>query len=258
MAVSGLRRVAVRVAPERLEEMRARLLQLVPEGFEEAEGDGVVELAAYVEAGTESRLRDALGPVEATPVPEGWEHRWRAFHRPVVAGGVWVGPPWEQRPAGALAVVVDPGLAFGTGAHATTRLCLELLATLPRGSVVDVGCGSGVLAIAARRLGFGPVAAVDVDPVAVDAARANAAANGVELEVRLLDATAEPLPTADVVLANVSLSVVEQALARSSAPVAVASGYLVGERPAAPGWSQRARRALDGWAADLLARTGAL
>ena len=85
-------------------------------------------------------------------------------------GPLWIGPPWESAPADALAVVIDPGRAFGTGAHATTRLCLELLLDAPRGSVLDVGCGSGVLAIAAARLGFGPVAAVDVDEIAVDAA----------------------------------------------------------------------------------------
>lgn len=239
---------------ERLEEMRARLLELVPEGFEETHGDGVVELAAYVDAGRESRLREALGPVQATSVPDGWEHGWRAFHRPVVAGGVWLGPPWERPPAGAPAVVVDPGLAFGTGAHPTTRLCLELLATLPTAGVVDVGCGSGVLAVAARRLGFDPVIAVDVDPVAVETTRATAAANHVEIEAQVLDATTEPLPAAEILLANIALPVVEQTLAGAAAPLAIVSGYLVGERPAVPGWRQRSRRALDGWAADLLAR----
>src|SRR5947207_2398002 len=85
-------------------------------------------------------------------------------------------------------VVIDPGQAFGTGGHATTRLCLELLLTLePGGAVVDVGCGSGVLAISAAKLGWSPLTALDHDPAAVEAARANAAVNGVALDVRRWD-----------------------------------------------------------------------
>ena len=129
------------------------------------------------------------------PVPQGWEDAWRAFHHPVTVGGLWVGPPWEQAPDPARAVVIDPGRAFGTGAHPTTRLCVELLATTAeRGSLLDVGCGSGVLAIAGVRLGFAPVVAVDVDPVAVETTVANADANDAEVDVRLLDAEAASLP----------------------------------------------------------------
>ena len=82
--------------------------------------------------------------------------------------------------------VVDPGRAFGTGGHATTRLCLELLDGVERGSLLDVGCGSGVLAIAAARLGFGPVLALDHDPAALEATKRNAAANGVELDAQVV------------------------------------------------------------------------
>ncbi|HEU0336047.1 MAG TPA: 50S ribosomal protein L11 methyltransferase [Gaiellaceae bacterium] len=253
--MNELRRVSVRVPPELAEEARARLLELVPEGFEEIEVDGAVELAVYLGAAGELQLRDALGrELESAPVPPGWEHRWRSFHRPVVAGGVWIGPPWEPVPAGLPAVVIDPGLAFGTGAHPTTRLCVELLAGLEGGSLLDVGSGSGVLAIAARRLGFDPVAAVDVDPVAVEVTCANAAANGVDVDVRLADASTEALPAADVVVANIALPAVEDTLDRAEAGLAVTSGYLVGERPESPGWRPRARRGLDGWAADLLER----
>jgi ribosomal protein L11 methyltransferase len=131
---------------------------------------------------------------------------------------------------------------------------VELLATVVRGSLVDVGCGSGVLAIAARRLGFEPVTAIDIDPVAIDVTRANAAANGVVVEARVGDAVGAALPPADVLVANVSLAVVEDTLDNAVATVAVTSGYLVGERPESPDWRPVARRGLDGWAADLLSR----
>ncbi len=164
-------------------------------------------------------MRAAFPDARITEVESGWEERWRAFHRPVRVGPLWIGPPWERAPADALAVVIDPGRAFGTGAHATTRLCLELLLGVPRGSVLDVGCGSGVLAIAAARLGFGPVVAVDVDEAAVGAARANAATNGVAIDVHHLDALEDTLPVADVVLANVTLEAVEALAPRVDAAV---------------------------------------
>ena len=107
-------------------------------------------------------------------------------------------------------VVIDPGRAFGTGAHATTRLCLELLLrSSSAASLLDVGCGSGVLSIAAAKLGFAPVAAVDLDAAASRRPRANAAANGVDVEARLVDALADPL-AADAVVANIALDVVER------------------------------------------------
>ena len=144
-----------------------------------------------------------------TAVEPGWEGRWREFHHAVRIGPLWVGPPWEEAPPDALPIVIDPGGAFGTGAHPTTRLCLELLLTQPRSSLVDVGCGSGVIAIAAARLGFGPVLALDVDPLAVATAAANAAVNAVEIEVRHADALAETLPSAGMAVANISLASID-------------------------------------------------
>jgi ribosomal protein L11 methyltransferase len=196
----------------------------------------------------------AFPDASVVEVAEGWEQRWRAFHRPVTIGPLWIGPPWEEPPPGALAVVIDPGRAFGTGAHASTRLCVELLLGERRGSLVDVGCGSGVLALAALRLGFGPVTAVDVDPVAVAVTRSNARANGLDLDVRRLDARTGAAPAADLAAANLSLEAVEAAGPALAVQRLIAAGYLVGDRPRLRPFRRLARRQLDGWAADLYAR----
>ena len=206
----------------------------------------------YVDGAGEERMRAAFDEVESVPVEGGWEDRWRAFHRPVVAGGLWIGPPWEPVPAGAHAVVVDPGRAFGTGAHPTTRACIELLAGVERGSCLDAGCGSGVLAVAAARLGFAPVVAVDVDPAAVEVASATARLNGVAVDVRLADVLRDELPETDCVVANIELAAVEQLLGRLTAKAVVTSGYLAHQTPSAPGWERTARLELEGWAADAL------
>jgi ribosomal protein L11 methyltransferase len=153
-------------------------------------------------------------------------------------------------------VVIDPGRAFGTGAHPTTRLCVELLARAEPGSLLDVGCGSGVLSIAAARLGFGPVTAVDIDPVAVETTIANVAANGVALEAYVLDGEQGALPRADVAVANVLLAPVERILARLDTGAAITSGYLVGDMPVSPEWRHAERVELDGWAADRFERAG--
>jgi ribosomal protein L11 methyltransferase len=149
-------------------------------------------------------------------------------------------------------VVIDPGRAFGTGGHPTTRLALELLQQLEPTSLLDVGCGSGVLSIAAARLGFAPVRAVDLEEAAVEAARANAAANGVEVEVRRADALAEELPAAEVAVANIALDVVERLLPRLRVERVVVSGYLERDEPHVMGWCRSGRRTAEGWAADLL------
>ena len=229
------------------------MLALVPEGFEESTAADAVELAAYTDADGEARLEEAFGAIDPAPVPGGWEDAWKRFHRPVRVGPLWVGPPWEHPEPGALAVVIDPGRAFGTGAHASTRLCLELIAATERGSLVDLGCGSGVLSIAAAKLGFAPVTALDSDADAVAASRANAAANGVAIEAMEADVLVNPLPVADVAVANIELGAVEAVAPRVRADRLVTAGYLVRDRPAVPGRTHVERRARDGWAADLFA-----
>ena len=234
--------------------MRARFVELAPEGFEEADGDDGVELAAYGEAA--ERVRSAFPEARISEVEAGWEDRWREFHEPARVGPLWIGPPWETAPADALAVTIDPGRAFGTGAHPTTRLCLELLLDAPPGSVLDVGCGSGVLAIAAARLGFAPVTALDSDELAVDAARENAAANGVSIDVRLHDALEDALPDADLVLINIELAAVRALGPKLAAVHVITAGYLAADKLELPGYEPLRRLECDGWAADLFGRRG--
>jgi ribosomal protein L11 methyltransferase len=231
------------------------MLELFPQGFEEVDHEGDdLELAAYASARDEERFWQVFGPGAATDVEGDWEEAWKRFHKPIRVGPLWVGPPWATADAGAVAVVIDPGRAFGTGGHATTRLCLDLLLERPLSDLVDLGCGSGVLAIAAAKLGFTPVTALDVDPDAVAAATANACANGVDIQVRQADVFVEALPAAALALANVTLQAVEILAPRLETNTLIVSGYLAGERPALPEWEHVERREEGGWAADRFAR----
>ena len=252
--MTALVRISAAVPQAHAEEARAAALELAPAGFEETQTCDLLTLSFYVEEAEVAAIRAVFPEAAVAPVTPGWEDGWRAFHRPARVGGLWIGPPWEQPGPGELAVVIDPGRAFGTGAHPTTRLCVELLSRSERGSLLDVGCGSGVLSIAAARLGFRPIRAVDNDPIAVETTIANAAVNGVALEAVLLDGESDELPGADVAVANVLLAPVEKVMARLDARAAITSGYLATDLPAAPGWQHVDRLELDGWAADRFVR----
>ena len=266
-------RLAVRVRRDQAELVLAELLELAPGGFEEVDiGDGVVEYAVYGAPGELPALPDlvasagrALVEVVTTEIADDWLQRWREFHRPVVIGDrLTVRPPWEPAGTSSIDLVIDPGQAFGTGAHATTRLCLEMLLELPApgGAFVDLGCGSGVLAIAAARLGYAPVLALDNDPASVQATADNAAANGVDLEVRRFDLRSEDVPAAETVTANLLGPLLRAWAPRLSAAPArlIASGLLVAEADgiaeafAGAGLREADRRESGEWGALLLQR----
>jgi ribosomal protein L11 methyltransferase len=227
------------------------MLELFPEGFEEVDSSDSVELVAYTDAGGEERLWHVFGGARGTDVAADWRDRWKAFHRPVRVGPLWIGPPWDEAPPHATTVVIEPGRAFGTGAHPTTQLCIELLLELERGSVVDLGCGSGVLAIAAAKLGFAPVRALDSDEHAVASTRANARANGVDVDAALADALAADLPRTDIAVANITRPTLEALAPRLGSRLVVGSGYLPTDSEDLPGHRHLRRVTRDSWAADL-------
>ena len=266
-----LLRLAIRVDRDHGELVLAELLELAPSGVEEVDvSDELIEYAVYGAAGELPSLPDleaaaggAVVHVSTSEVAADWAERWREFHRPLVLGDrLTVRPPWEPAATTELDVVIDPGQAFGTGAHATTRLCLELLLASANGggSCVDLGCGSGVLAIVAALLGYAPVLALDFDPLAVEATAANASVNGVSVDVRRFDLRAEQTPDADLVLANVLAGpLLSWAGVQERLPARlILSGLLVGEVErvagayAARGMTRVETREQGDWAALLL------
>jgi ribosomal protein L11 methyltransferase len=268
-------RLAVRCVPELAEQVLAELTVLAPNGVEEERGPGYVEYAIYGGEGElpelgeiEVAAGDGLVELVATEVPDDWADRWQDFHKPLLVGGrLWLRPSWERPRDGALDLVVDPGRAFGTGAHPTTRLCLELLLELEAageagGPLIDLGTGSGVLAIAAAKLGWGPVAGYDHEPASIEAATANAEINGVAVESEQLNLR-EGLPQlAPTVVANMTAPVLKDVARQlSSAPTAlICSGLLPSELDEvatafAPAGLGEAERRHDGdWSALLLRR----
>lgn len=163
-------------------------------------------------------------PRVETLADEDWAQTWKAHYRPIeVSSRLWICPSWIAPPhPDAINILIDPGLAFGTGTHATTLLCLRWLArqTLAERSVIDYGCGSGILAIAALRLGAQAATGVDVDPVALTVARDNAGRNRVRQRLRLSTPDGlEPGMAADIVLANILANPLIDLAARLTAMV---------------------------------------
>ncbi len=262
-------RLAVRVAREHAEPVLAELLTLAPGGLEERDVDAdTVEYALYGAPGELPDLGEvraaaagALVDVSTSELADGWEERWREWHRPLDVGPLRVRPPWEPPRAGALDVVIDPGQAFGTGSHPTTRLSLELLVRLPPGgALADWGCGSGVLALAAARLGYDPVLACDHEAASVAATLAAAAANEIAVQAERLDLRREPGPWAPTVTANLVRPLLLEVAALIDRPPErlIASGLETDEVDevvvafAERGLRLADRRDGDGWAAILL------
>jgi len=255
-------RLAIRLHRARADVGLADLLTLVPTGVEEVElADGSIEYAVY---GASADLPDlvnlravlggALLDISTSTVADDWADRWREFHQPTEIGGrLRIRAPWEPplaggngapvkdeapgetggRRRGLIEIVIDPAQAFGTGAHPTTRLCLELLLSLEAdgragGRLLDIGCGSGVLAIAAAQLGWDPVVGVDHDPESVAATRANAAVNGAPVDARLLDLRRDEVPYAPTVTANLLAPLLQDLAVKLTDPPArlLASGLL--------------------------------
>jgi ribosomal protein L11 methyltransferase len=287
-------RLAVRVRRAQAELVLAELLELAPAGVEELQvGEETIEYAVYGSPGELPRLPDlraavgeALVEISTSDIPDDWQERWKLFHRPVLIearrgrGGrrvpdLHVRPPWEGastlRDRAIEEIVIDPGQAFGTGAHPTTRLCLELLLELaahepPPGALIDLGTGSGLLAIAAARLGFTPVLGLDNERESVEATIENAALNGVEIEVRHFDLRREALPWIGgaehprgpvVVVANLLRPLLlELAGALSHQPSHLLAGGLLREEvdevveafSRGPGLRERERRESGEWA----------
>jgi len=270
-------RLAVRCRPELAERVLADLVDLAPGGVEEEAGADWVEYAIYGAPGElpalpdlEAAVGDGLVEVTSKEIPDDWADRWQDFHEPVLVGErVLVRPSWADPQPGTIDLIVDPGQAFGTGAHPTTRMCLELLLEIAgageaRGALADWGTGSGVLAIAAAKLGFGPVVACDHERAALDAAAAGARANGVELDLVQLNLRAAPPPMAPTVTANLTAPLLREAASRiDDRPERLVCSGLLGSEVdevtqafAFRSLRVRERRSSGDWSALLLERPG--
>jgi ribosomal protein L11 methyltransferase len=231
---------------DRSEDLASELWDHGASGVEVRDGEGTpmpglavppagraILVAWFAERDGAVAASDALGGgVVAEVADEDWGETWKKGLGPLAIGRVFVRPSWVDAPvpAGMAEVVLDPGMAFGTGTHPTTSLCLaalsDLLGARPGASVLDVGTGSGLLAIAARKLGAGRVAGNDNDPVAVEVARENAERNGaaVELTVAPLARIRGPF---DVVVANILANTLVELASEIAAQLAPAGVVLL-------------------------------
>ena len=260
-------RLGIRVRGDRAEAALADLLPVLGAGAEERVVGGAVEYAIYAPPGElppiealRAMAGDALLGTVSEPVPEGWERRHLEHLRPVEVGPLRIRAPWLEGGPGDL--LIDPGTAFGAATHPSTRLCLALLLDeAPGGPLCDWGSGSGVLAVAAARLGWAPVTAVELDPDALPVIAANARANGVEVQATAADLREREPPWAPVATANLTGPLHAEVAARlARAPERlIASGMLARRTDevvaayARHGLRERARRVEGEWAAVTLA-----
>lgn len=273
--MSALDRVSALVDAADADRAVAEIWEALGLGCQEREMGDRLALDVWVPGGGARAARDVgeilsragiAAEVETEPEPDDWEDGLRRHHQPVViAGRLSLRPPWAAARPDLLDIVIDPGMAFGTGQHATTRGCLELMCRIsPEGPLLDLGCGSGVLAIAGRRLGFDPIRAIDLDPLATDATLRNARANGVGLAVARMDVLRACYPLAQTVTANLMsellLDLAERLCSARTPRTLILSGLQEHEAPEVVaeyerrGFGQRDEVAADGWVSALLER----
>ena len=260
-----MREVVLRVRGTDLEEVLDRLLPIVPGGVRERPlGGDELELRMRGEGmPTTAALSGALARVphqiHERDVSDDWrERRLAEYSSHAIAGRIVIRPPWAPAPeAGLIDVVLAESSAFGSGMHPTTRACLELLLTItPAGSFADLGCGSGVLAIVAAKLGWAPLVAVDVQQLSVQTARENAARNGAAIEIDVADLLRVTAPVAEGFAANVPAAVhasIVSAWEATTPSVGLISGFGGGEADgviggyARCGLRERRRLEREGW-----------
>jgi ribosomal protein L11 methyltransferase len=190
--------------PEQAAWEHSRVVALVPD-----DADCTAIVAAAAKAAELSEGPAALPYTVRAVAEQDWVRLTQSQFDPIKVGNnIWVVPSWHQAPdPDALILELDPGLAFGTGSHPTTRLCMEWLeAHAPRGlSVLDFGCGSGILAMVAKKLGAETVTGVDIDPQAIESARYNSERNHCEIDYYLPEQFSHPAQdrTFDIVVANI-------------------------------------------------------
>jgi ribosomal protein L11 methyltransferase len=267
-----MREVTVTVPRRAVEDVLDRLLPIVPGGIREVpvgrrvelrmRGEGIPDREALVQAAGRWPHR-----VSERDMPDDWrQRRLLDYEQDVIGGRLVVRPDWAPAPSpGLIDLAIADSAAFGSGAHPTTRTCLELLLEIePCGSFADLGCGSGVQAILAARLGWSPVVAVDLMADCVSAALANAERAGAQIEARVMDLAEQAPPAADGFAANVPAALHERLAITLPEPVprvGVVSGFGGDEEEAAViaayarrGMRERQSRRVHGWSVLVLDR----